>query len=292
MFRSIVAFAMLLFMNSSSLIMGDESSSKFERPSIGIRVVPTESLRETYRNLPKGATLIVGSVTPNGPADKARIAALSTIATINKKAIKTPEAFTDIIGSLEIGKTYELSGFVPYAQDDGKVVWKKGSTKIVPDRYGNVVNRAMRIESDSIKNTKVTHYAGSPEFVNDRSSLHAYIMETGSAPYLRLKCQLVDKEFYGIRSVILKADQNEAFTITPPIGSTKTDIDIGKVSEWFDIALTDEQVEYLQKISNSRDTIIRIDGYKFSDERSLSISELDGIRLILDALEMKKSQVK
>ncbi len=71
-----------------------------------------------------------------------------------------------------------------------------------------------------------------------------------------------------MKKIYLKTGNEAALEIDLPFGTVDTQIEVGRVSEWFDIPATKEQLDYLELIVKNGDGIVRISGSKFNDERS------------------------
>ncbi len=94
---------------------------------------------------------------------------------------------------LEVGKTYELTGYVPF-EKNGKILWKRGVTKVTPKRYGDVIEGALRTKVDKIKDLTFYHYQLTPEFVNQESCVFCYLVKRPDGEIVpRLSCQLSTK---------------------------------------------------------------------------------------------------
>lgn len=147
--------------------------------------------------------------------------------------------------------------------------------------------------SDYDQVTQITWYrpSSAPEYINN-NSCYIYMGKNGG-----------DYPHYWIRWVMSYAGNDWIFfdNITINVDGTnyyKTfdyfdvnrDNNYGGVWEYVDISVTSNDMEILDAIANSDQTIIRFQGDEYRYDKTVTQTEKDGIRSILDAYEIVKNQ--
>lgn len=135
----------------------------------------------------------------------------------------------------------------------------------------------MKVIKDDVKGYK---------WYQDKSSYNYYwrnefyiYTSKGPDPTLFLNIRYFDEDWLFIDSFFFNVD-GETFSLTPSYGEIQRDSDTN-VTEWYNEVATPENIELVQKIMNSKKTIMRLEGSKYYKDVTISKAQKDAIRNVL-----------
>lgn len=260
-------------------------------PALGVKVVALADTKDAFKEdkieLPTKIGVILVHVEPHGPAANAKLQRMDVVTNVNRKAIKTADEFKATVSSLTIGKEYEVAGYRA-SEVRGKITWKKGTVKVSPVSVRDVYLNAMREKTDEVRGTTSYTHRDSSEFVNSHSDFYAYFVQGKSGiPSLRLQIQYVADDWLFIKRFTIKADE-QTFTLTPTgLRDVERGNKGGKIWEWHDRAVGAPEREMLNAIATAKKVILRCEGNQYQKDRELSDSEVNRIRTVLMAYQIK-----
>jgi len=134
----------------------------------------------------------------------------------------------------------------------------------------------MKVKSDAVKNIKFYSPISSPTYLN-ANGFYVYIGQSGgSEPYLRLRIQYYGEDWLFIDSFFFNVD-GETYEISTSYGEMERDNDT-EVWEWYDVSPTSENIEMLQKIMNSKKTVMRMEGTQYYKDKTITEAQKSAIR--------------
>jgi hypothetical protein len=141
----------------------------------------------------------------------------------------------------------------------------------------------LRVKKDEVKNIKWYYDKTSPRFVN-YNGFYLYMGREGEGePWLRLKIQYAGEDWLFIESYYINVD-GETFQISPSYGEIERDND-STVWEWYDATPSSTDLYMLQKIANSKKTVMRIEGRQYYKDVTITQTQKNAIRNILTAYQ-------
>jgi hypothetical protein len=134
----------------------------------------------------------------------------------------------------------------------------------------------MTVKSDTVKDIKFYSPISSPKYSN-ANGFYVYIGQSGgSEPYLRFRIQYYGEDWLFIDSFFFNVD-GETYEISTSYGEMERDNDSG-VWEWYDVSPTSENIEMLQKIMNSKKTVMRMEGTQYYKDKTITEAQKSAIR--------------
>lgn len=141
----------------------------------------------------------------------------------------------------------------------------------------------MRIKTDAVKNTKYYRDKTSPKYVNQNGfGVYAGGSE-GSTPGLFWEIQYEGSDWLFIKSYFFNVD-GFTYEFTPDYGVIKTDNDTN-VWEWYNEAITSEQVDLIQRIIESKSAVMRLNGSKYYKDVKISATQKAALRHVLTVFQ-------
>jgi hypothetical protein len=135
----------------------------------------------------------------------------------------------------------------------------------------------MKVIKDDVKGYK---------WYEDKSSYNYYwrnefyiYTSGGSNPTLFLNIRYYDEDWLFIKSYFFNVD-GETFSFTPSYGEIQTDSD-STVTEWYNEVATPENIELVQKIANSKKTVMRLEGTKYYKDVTITKAQKTAIKNVL-----------
>lgn len=142
----------------------------------------------------------------------------------------------------------------------------------------------MSISRDDFADITWYYDPSTPRYTN-QNSFHIYAGESDTISWLRLCIQYYADSWLFIQSYSIKVD-GVTYTITPEkYGDVQRDNGGGMIWEWYDISPSAEQIEMLRAIANSNEAIIRFNGRQYYDDRTITASEKQAIKNVLNAYD-------
>jgi hypothetical protein len=107
----------------------------------------------------------------------------------------------------------------------------------------------------------------------------------GDRPYLRFKWMYTADTWLFVRNITLNIDGNK--TPTAPLGhfSVKRDNSGSRIWEWQDSAIREADIPFFKRLAASKKAIIRYEGDKYYQDRTLSQAEKKAFMQVLTAYE-------
>jgi hypothetical protein len=135
----------------------------------------------------------------------------------------------------------------------------------------------MKVIKDDVKGYK---------WYEDKSSYNYYwrnefyiYTSGGSNPTLFFNIRYYDEDWLFIKSYFFNVD-GETFSFTPSYGEIQTDSD-STVTEWYNEVATQENIELVQKIANSKKTVMRLEGTKYYKDVTITKAQKTAIKNVL-----------
>lgn len=153
------------------------------------------------------------------------------------------------------------------------------ATPTVSDAEFKLALSKMRIVKDDVKNLKFYYDKTSPKYVNANGFAIYAGQESGSDPYLYLKIQYFGSDWLFINSYFFNID-GETYEISPDYGQIEKDND-SDVWEWYNEPATTENIEMIQKIINSKKTVVRLQGTQYYKDVTITMTQKLALKNVL-----------
>ncbi|MCX6443042.1 MAG: hypothetical protein NTW43_02550 [Actinobacteria bacterium] len=111
-----------------------------------------------------------------------------------------------------------------------------------------------------------------------RNEFYIYTSDS-SNPTLFFNIRYAGEDWLFIDSYFFNVD-GETFTFTPSYGEIQRDND-SSVTEWYNAVATSENIELVQKIMNSKKTIMRLEGSKYYKDVTITAAQKTAIKNVL-----------
>lgn len=147
---------------------------------------------------------------------------------------------------------------------------------------------SLQVETDKVEG--VTWYKPStyPRYVNSRSYVLPYIGQSGSSEWLRLRFNYTGDDWVFFEKITVWID-GKSYYKTFSYNEVERDNGSGDVWEWVDISVTDSDMEMLEKIVQSKETIVRFEGDSHYYDLTIKSSDKTAINQVLIAYESLKN---
>jgi|GEM_PF-2196575 len=147
--------------------------------------------------------------------------------------------------------------------------------------------RSMRISKDKFNGITFYKDRSTPYYAN-YSTFHLYIgKSSGSDPYLRFVVRYSDDDWLFVESAEINIDGSR-YDLNVSSSEWERDNGSGDIWEWIDIVPSDYHLDLVDKIINSRSAVIRFYGSQYRNDRTISSSQKNGLKNILNAYEALK----
>ena len=284
-----LTFLAVLTMVLGGFAIAEEVAPNLDAIVIGVRVGTIaddqqDVLKKLNIKLPVKTGLVIVHVEPRGPAANALLRKYDVITHINKKLVRNLEEFKVAATALTKDKQCEIGGYRAVVGARGKTTWKKGSVKVMPVTYRELVMNAMRSVKDEVRGTTTFKHVDSAEFVNSGSDFYCYfISSAGLNPTLAFRIQYVAEDWLFIRKFTIKADDATFEIDVSRLGSVEQDNSGGKIWEWYSRVVEGKDREMLEAISKAERVILRCEGDKYQKDRDLTEEEIARFGAVLTA---------
>ena len=143
---------------------------------------------------------------------------------------------------------------------------------------------SLQVNTDKVEG--ITWYKPStyPYYANSRSFVLPYIGRRDSYSYLRLRFHYTGDDWLFFEKITISVD-GENYYKTYSYFDVDRDNGSGGVWEWVDISPTDEDIEMLKQIANSKETIVRFQGDNYYYDLTVRSSDKTAINQVLNAYE-------
>jgi hypothetical protein len=147
--------------------------------------------------------------------------------------------------------------------------------------------RSMRTSKDNFNGITFYKDRSTPYYAN-YSTFHLYIgKSSGSDPYLRFVVRYSDDDWLFVDNAEINIDGSR-YDLNVSSSEWETDNGSGDIWEWIDITPSDYHLGLIDKVINSRSAVIRFYGSQYRNDRTISSSQKNGLRNILNAYEALK----
>jgi hypothetical protein len=134
----------------------------------------------------------------------------------------------------------------------------------------------MIVKSDTVEDYKAYRPISSPRYLNANGFFVYIVQPSGSEPYLRFRIQYHGEDWLFINSFFFNVD-GEKYKISTSYGEIERDNN-SEVWEWYDVAPNSENIEMLQKIMNSKKTVMRMEGTQYYKDKTITEAQKSAIR--------------
>lgn len=128
------------------------AADDFDRPALGMRMVPISAVREKLKDykpvMPTRVGTLVTDVSANGPAAAIEITPLTIITKIGGKAVDDQASYEEMRTTLEVGKPVDIAGYKIIVT--GVRRWKAFTAKITPAKHRDVAIQALDKKGNNI----------------------------------------------------------------------------------------------------------------------------------------------
>lgn len=107
----------------------------------------------------------------------------------------------------------------------------------------------------------------------------------GGQPYLRFKWMYTDETWLFVKRITLSVDGEKVGSAPVSFFAVKRDNSGGRIWEWQDEPVNDKDIPFFRKLAASKKTIVRYEGDKYYNDRTLSEGEKKAFAQILMAYE-------
>jgi len=139
----------------------------------------------------------------------------------------------------------------------------------------------MKVIKDDVKGLK---------WYQDKTSYNYYwrnefyiYTSAGASPRLFLNIRYQGEDWLFIDSFFFNID-GETLSINPAYGEIETDSD-STVTEWYNEVATPENIELVQKIMNSKKTVMRLEGNKYYKDVTITQAQKTAIKNVLTVFQ-------
>ena len=233
-----------------------------------------EKLRKDIDDIKNSPEKLIAEIKFAFDAEKFELARLS-IAKLMELRPETPEAQQAVliknkIDEILLAKAAKLR--------DEELAKKKAADYILAKSIANLTTSV-----DEVNSITWYQHRSSPS-LNESNGLFAYIGKKGNDVWLRLKITYTADDWLFIKSYTFNIDGNN-FPVTLNWGDTNRDNSGGRVWEWVDLMLDSQAYVLLEKIRDSKRTILRSAGKQYYKDRDISQQEKDAIKELLIAYQ-------
>jgi hypothetical protein len=141
----------------------------------------------------------------------------------------------------------------------------------------------IRVSSDTVKNTKYYTDSSSPRYTNQNGFYIYAGGSKGSTPSLFWDIQYEGSDWLFIKSYFFNID-GFTYELTPDYGVIKTDNDTN-VWEWYNEAITSEQVDLIQRIINSKSAVMRLNGTQYYKDVKITATQKAALQHVLTVFQ-------
>jgi hypothetical protein len=153
------------------------------------------------------------------------------------------------------------------------------ATPAVSDAEFKSALSKMRVVVDNVKNRKFYYDKSSPKYVN-ANGFHLYAGQVADTdPYLFLTIQYFGSDWLFIKSYFFNVD-GQTYEIRPDYGVIETDND-ADVWEWYNEPATTENIEMIQRIIESKKTVLRLEGTKYYKDVTITQTQKLALKNVL-----------
>ena len=141
----------------------------------------------------------------------------------------------------------------------------------------------MKVKTDSVRGIKFYRDTTSPKFVN-QNGFDLYVgYSKGSTPSLFWEIQYEGEDWLFIQSYFFNVD-GFTYEFTPDYGTINTDNN-SRVWEWYNEAITSEQVDLIQRIIKSKSAVMRLNGRQYYKDVKISATQKEALQRVLTVFQ-------
>lgn len=151
-------------------------------------------------------------------------------------------------------------------------------------RLANATSK-MRKKTDDMNGITWYHDKNSPRYTN-QNGFFAYIgTNNSSTPWLRLGIQYAADDWLFIEKYIIKVDDKTYNIIEEKYGEIETDNGSGGIWEWLDRSVDQDEFDIIKAVANGDNVKIRYVGRQYYKDRTISNSQKQALKNVINAYE-------
>lgn len=165
---------------------------------------------------------------------------------------------------------------------------KAAKEKLRKKKRAKQLLAALNDNTDEVED--ITWYQGwsSAEIPMSQTSFHLYfgVTKKGALTPLRMRFQYGSDDWLFIEKYVVKAGEH-TFEVKPPTFGVERDNSSGRIWEWYDEKVSDDQIAMIEAVIKNKNVIIRYDGKYFHDY-SLEQHEREEIKQVYEAYKAQQ----
>jgi hypothetical protein len=206
---------------------------------------------------------------------------------VSSQASEAKTLLTEVDRLIELEKQREEKERIENEKAEKKRI--ELEQKAERDRLANATKK-LKTKYDDIRNITWYYDKSTPTYTN-YNSFHLYMgKEKSGRPWLRFRIQYTADDWLFIESYIIKTD-NGSHRIDTKYGEVEKDNDSGDIWEWYDVPLNNETYGIIKDVINSKTVKLRYNGKQYYNDRTITATEKQGLKNILDAYEALGGQL-
>lgn len=154
-------------------------------------------------------------------------------------------------------------------------------------KKGKPALQSLRKQYDKVQD--VTFYTQLPTYIDIRSYVLPYLAKNSAYTDLWIRYNYASDSWVFWTELTILVDGNRYYK-TQEYNDVTRDNEGGKVWECFEETASTEDIEMLQAIANSKETIVRFEGDDYYSDLTISKADKRTIQTVLDAFEYLKSK--
>jgi hypothetical protein len=259
---------LLAILTSTSLLGQD--TKELNEPVLGVKFLDISKTHKELEgldlDLPTKIGVLLWRVDAYGPAYRAGLSRMNIILKIGRTLIRSADDYHKVVRQMKPGSEHRATVYQS-VKPNGVGPWKKKTVKISPVERQRLYLDALRVKADEIRGTTFYQHLDSAEGVNRRTDFFCYIVKRKSGDLsLRLNIQYVANDWLFVRYFVIQAD-DKTFTFKPASSSDfERDNAGGKIWEWYDKPVGDEEMNFLKAIANADKVVVRFVGDQYQKD--------------------------
>jgi hypothetical protein len=159
----------------------------------------------------------------------------------------------------------------------------EATAPVVSDAEFKAAMSRMKIKKDSVRGINFYRDLTSPKYVN-QNGFNLYVGSSkGSTPSLFWEIQYEGDDWLFIQSYLFNVD-GYTYEFSPEYGEVNSDND-SRVWEWYNEAITDEQIDLIQRIIKSKSAVMRLNGRQYYKDVKISETQKEALQRVLTVFQ-------